>query len=788
MLVAVACLLVVADGIRGDCVPMSRPGDVGVSSQRLSRINALVQTAIDAEQIPGCVVLLARHGRVFLFEAFGNRQVEPTVEPMTRDTVFDLASITKPVATATSLMCLLEQGRLRLDDTIAMHLPEFENHGKEHITIFQCLTHQAGFVPDTPLDEYDDRSKIWDHLFETKLAYAPGSDFVYSDVGFQILGKLVERVSGESLDCFARRSIFLPLRMWETGYLPADSLRGRCAPTEQRGEAWMRGEVHDPRAFAMHGVAGHAGLFSTAPDLFRYAQMMLQRGQLDGHRVLSPATVRVMTSAYPSGPCWRGLGWDKLSRYSTNRSELYSPLAFGHGGFTGTVLWIDPQLDLIVIVLSNRVHPRGAGNVNRLAGQISNVVVAAIEPPVPELPHVHARIEDQPLRRGSLSAAEDMPPPVDLETGVDVLQREAYRPLTGQRIGLITNHTGRNRDGTTTSQLLHGAPEVNLVCLFSPEHGMTGALDQSRIEDTRDPETDLPVYSLYGAHRAPLASQLAQVDTLVFDIQDIGTRFYTYISTMGSAMRVAAEHGKRFVVLDRPNPIGGQTVDGPVLDQGRESFVGCHTLPVRHGMTVGELAGMFKAEWQLDLRLDVIRLPHWSRGQMWDETQLTWINPSPNMRTPHQALLYPGIGLLETTNLCVGRGTDTPFELVAAPWINGRELANLLTARGQGGVHFVPIEITPAASKYSGESCHGVRFVIDDRRQVQPLQLGFAVACALRDLYGTSWTLADMDRLLCDRRVLELLKSGASADTIWRSYQAELADFEARRAAFLLYE
>ena len=519
-------------------------------------------------------------------------------------------------------------------------------------------------------------------------------------------------------------------------------------------------------------------------DLFRYAQMMLQGGQLDGHRVLAPATVRLMTDAYPSGPYWRGLGWDKQSRYSTNRSELYSAQAFGHGGFTGTVLWVDPALDLIVIVLSNRVHPRGEGNVNQLAGHISNVIVSAIEQPTPR----HAGITDRPARLGLPRLNRSEPTMTECELGIDVLQRESFRPLAGQRIGLITNHTGRNRDGVPTSLLLHQASNVDLVCLFSPEHGIAGALDQSKIDDTRDPATGLPVYSLYGEHRAPHPQQLEPLDALVFDIQDIGTRFYTYASTMANAMRAAAQHDKRFVILDRPNPIGGQVVDGPVLDPGRQSFVGFHTIPVRHGMTMGELAKMFKAETNLDLKLDVIPLSNWSRRHLWDETGLSWINPSPNMRSLHQALLYPGIGLLETTNLCVGRGTDTPFELVAAPWINGRQLASRLTAMGQGGVHFVPIECTPESSKFAGESCQGVRLVIYDRRKVQPLQLGFAIACALRDLYGERWQIDRMDRLLCDERVLAMLKSGATADEIWRAYQAELVDFELRRAAFLMYD
>ncbi len=783
LMVLVLSPLALLGGLRAEGLPSSAPADVGVSAEQLSRIGPLVRQSIEANELPGCVVLLARNGQQFFLEAYGNRQTQPTPVPMTIDTVFDMASITKPVATATSIMCLVEQGKVRLADPIALHIPEFANHDKQDITVYECLTHQAGFVPDTPLEEYDDPQLIWDKLYGTTLSYKPGSDFVYSDVGFQILGKVVERVSGESLDQFTASKIFRPLGMQQTGYLPGIELRSRCAPTEQRNGTWMQGEVHDPRAYAMGGVAGHAGLFSTATDLSRYAQMMLKDGSFDGARILSPAAVRIMTDAYPSGVYLRGLGWDKLSKYSSNRSDLYSPRAFGHGGFTGTVLWVDPDLDLIVIVLSNRVHPNGDGNVNRLAARISNVVVAAINDD-------HSKSDVGLVDRGYVRtfAANDRSSETDLRTGVDVLRDDSFRTLTGQKIGLITNHTGRSRDGMPTAKLLRDANEVDLVCLFSPEHGMAGKLDEPNIGDARDSQTNLPIYSLYGEHRAPSAEHLQNVDTLVFDIQDIGTRFYTYISTMGNAMRVAAEHGKRFVVLDRPNPIGGTIVDGPLLDNGRESFVGFHTLPIRHGMTVGELAGMFRSELKLDLQLDVIRLANWSRSMMWDETGLMWVNPSPNMRTPHQALLYPGIGLLESTNLSVGRGTDTPFELIGAPWIKACELARKLNQQRLGGVNIVPIEFTPDSSKYAGEPCQGIRFVINDRRQLHPIHLGLSVACAMRDLYRDQWQMDAFDRLLCDKQLLQLLKQGATAEQLQRAYQPELADFELRRASFLLYE
>jgi uncharacterized protein YbbC (DUF1343 family) len=372
-------------------------------------------------------------------------------------------------------------------------------------------------------------------------------------------------------------------------------------------------------------------------------------------------------------------------------------------------------------------------------------------------------------------------------TGIDVLEKQRFKPLAGRRVGLITNHTGRNRNGKSTAQLLHEAPNVQLIALFSPEHGFEGKLDTSKISDAKDQQTGLKVYSLYGETRRPTAAMLADIDTLVFDIQDIGVRFYTYISTMGEAMLAAAEHGKRFVVLDRPNPINGVDVAGPMLDPGRESFVAFHRLPVRHGMTVGELACFFKQELKLDLELEVIRCEGWQRSDAWDATGLVWVNPSPNMRSLTQAWLYPGVGLLETTNLSVGRGTDTPFEVIGAPWLDGRRLAAVLRSQSIAGVTFVPIEFTPASSKFAGEKCGGVNIIITDRRQCQPLRVGFEIAAALRRLYPEAWEAKGYMRLLGNRRTLEALLAGKSAEEMKAVAEDGVQKFMQRRSRVLLY-
>ena len=373
-------------------------------------------------------------------------------------------------------------------------------------------------------------------------------------------------------------------------------------------------------------------------------------------------------------------------------------------------------------------------------------------------------------------------------TGIDVLERDGFAALRGRRVGLITNHTGINRRGASTARLLHEAEGVELVALFSPEHGFRGDLEADRVADGRDPDTGLRVLSLYGESRKPTPDMLEGIDTLVFDIQDVGTRFYTYISTMGLAMRAAADQGLRFVVLDRPNPINGVGVAGPVLDAGRGGFVGFHRLPVRHGMTVGELARMFAAEQGLGLDLGVVACEGWRRGDLFDATGLPWVNPSPNIRSLTQALLYPAIGLLENTNVSVGRGTDTPFELLGAPWLDGKALARALAAEGLAGIRFEPVAFTPAASKLAGERCGGIRAALTDRARFRPVRTGLAIARQLRLLYPEAWDAAACDRLLRHEATLAALLAARPVADIEALWQPDLDRFLVRRARCLLYK
>ena len=768
---AMLLLLVTAEAPAGG-LPHATPEEAGMDSQHLARIDDIVAQGLAEKKMPGCVVCIGRQGKIVLLKAYGNKQIEPSEVPMTTDTVFDMASITKPVATASSVMLLVERGELKLGDKVAALIPEFAVNDKGEITIRDLLIHQSGLLPDNALADYQQGpEEAIKKICDLGLQAPTGTKFIYSDVNYILLGEIIRRISGKTVHEFSRENIFHPLGMKETGYLPSDELKQRAAPTEQRDGKWIQGEVHDPRSHLLGGVAGHAGLFSTAQDMAIYAQMMIGGGEHGGVRIFSPRTVAVMTQGYKVSSGLRGLGWDKRTGYSINRGELLTDSAFGHGGFTGTVLWIDPELELFVIFLSNRVHPVGKGLVNPLAGKIGTAAAAAIA----------GTLRVPSAGKGTRSVAATY-------CGIDVLARDHFRQLAGRKVGLITNHTGRSADGQSTVKLLHNAGNVELVALFSPEHGFEGKLDIAKIGDSQDQFTGLKVHSLYGETRKPTKEMLDGLDTLVFDIQDIGARFYTYVSTMGEAMQAAAEHGKRFVVLDRPNPIGGMHVAGPMLDAGRESFVGFHRLPVRHGMTAGELAMMFKAELKLDLDLQVIECEGWRRSDAWDATGLTWVNPSPNMRSLTQAFLYPGIGLLETTNLSVGRGTDTPFEVIGAPWLDGRKLAAELSTRGIPGVSFVPIEFTPSSSKFSGETCGGINIVITDRDKFEPLRTGLEIAVLLRKLHPDEWDPKGYDRLLGNKKTHEAILAGKTFDEVHSSAREGVDRFLRRRVQFLIYE
>ena len=825
------CLLPLAFCLAAS-LPDVAPAKVSMASARLGYIDAAVNDAISRKEMPGAVVLVARRGGVVWRKAYGSRAILPQREAMTADTIFDLASLTKIVATATSVMILVERGRVRLADPVSLYIPELKGEGREKVTIEHLLTHRSGYAPDFDLGEqwagYDEMLK---RLYVEPLRSAPGARFVYSDINYITLGEVVRRASGQTLDVFAAENIFKPLGMKDTGFRrigvgasPASnqsdaSYLARIAPTENvrgmksylggagvqgdEGARVLRGEVHDPTSNRMGGVAGHAGLFSTADDLAVFCQMIMNGGEYKGARILSPLGVNEMTrprQVTEEGGA-RGLGWDINTSFSANRGDLFPVGSFGHTGFTGTSIWIDPASETFVVFLSNRVHPDGKGDVGPLRARVANIVAGAVtdvgataHAAMEQFEYIQQMLMGLAKFTGSVNEARSnevggllAPASAEVLNGVDVLERDGFKELQGLRVGLITNHTGRDLRGRQTIDVLREAPNVKLTALFAPEHGIRGQADET-VSDTTDEKTGLPIYSLYEDTRRPKPEQLKNLDALVFDIQDVGVRFYTYVTTMRNAMEEAARARIPFYVLDRPNPVNGLDVEGPVADEDKLSFVVFHTVPVRHGMTVGELARLFNEQRKINCDLRVVKMENWRRGMWLDATGQTWVNPSPNMRSLTEATLYPGVGLLETTNISVGRGTDTPFELLGAPWMDGRKLASYLNGRGVAGVTFVPVRFTPRASVYKGEECGGVNFVVTNRALFKPVRAGLEIAVALRRLYPQEWKVDDLMRLLANSDTLERVKRGDEPASIAQSWQTRLDEFRRARSRVLLYK
>ncbi len=763
----------------------------------LTAVDAVIEESIHEAQIPGAVLLVGHNGQVIYRRAYGNRALEPRREPMTLDTIFDLASLTKVVATTPAVMQLVEQGKVRLNDPVAKYLPAFAENGKEDITVRQLLTHYSGLPPDLDLKTpWAGKETAYRMAFAATLQDPPGSRFSYSDINFIVLGALVEQVSGQTLDEYCQLRIFAPLKMTHTRFLPPLARRAgwieKIAPTQyDENEHMLRGLVHDPTARRMGGVAGQAGLFSTADDLAKFAQSLLN----GGGGILSPESVQKMTQPEqpPSAPVLRGFGWDIDSPFSSNRGDLLPVGGYGHTGFTGTSLWIDPTTETYIILLSNAVHPRGKGNAIALRSKVATAVAAALPLTTSEKEALHSEsitgyneaqsaVRRMSARNGSV------------KTGIDVLEAHGFDvlqvPGRNKRIGLLTNQTGMDADGRRTIDVLAHAQGVSLEAIFSPEHGVTGTLDTTDVNNSKDAETGIPVYSVYGAKdadRRPPLDVLKKLDAVVIDIQDAGVRFYTYETTMGYFLEAAAKTGVEVIVLDRPVPITGSFVQGPVSDAGRESFTDYWTLPIRHGMTMGELAKMFNADRNINARLTIVPMEGWQRGDWFDSTGLTWVNPSPNLRSVTAAALYPGVALIEGTNVSVGRGTDTPFELVGAPWIKSRELAAYLNARGIAGVRFVPVTFTPTASNYAGQKCEGVNVILTDRNAPDAPELGIELATALGKLYPMDYKMKRMMELLANQAAYDGLAAGEDPRRIAQDWQKDLEKFQTARKKYLIY-
>ena len=374
-----------------------------------------------------------------------------------------------------------------------------------------------------------------------------------------------------------------------------------------------------------------------------------------------------------------------------------------------------------------------------------------------------------------------------VQTGLDVLEAEKYVPLRGKHVGLITNHTGVDYQGRTTIEVLAHAPGVQLVALFSPEHGIAGHADE-KVASSKDSSTGLPIFSLYGEHLRPTDEMLVGIDALVFDVQDAGVRFYTYTTTMGYCMEEAAKRGIPVYVLDRPNPINGEVVEGPMLDADKTGFVAYYPLPVRYGLTIGELAQLFNEEKHINCELRVIAMKNWHRNFFYESTSIRWIPPSPNLRTLKGAILYPGLEILQNAGVSVGRGTEAPFEEFGAPWINGEEVAAALNARNLPGVHFANQPYIPVSGLYAGQHCGGVGIRVTDRAAVRSMRIGLEIAELLQKKYPEQFDVTKTILLLGNDATVQQLKAGTPPEQIIASWSADLAAFEQLRRKYFLYK
>jgi SSS family transporter len=885
-----------------------------------SPVTTLISQAIVAKKLPGAVVLINHNGQKVFAQAYGNRKLagEPGLdgkpspaEPMTEDTIFDMASLSKCLATATAIMQLYEAHKLDLDDPVVKYLPDFAANSKEKVTIRELLTHYSGLPEDVDLKDpwglaAPDKAEGIKRAMNASLYGPPGLTFKYSDINYITLGALVEKLSGESLHAYAAEHIFRPLNMLSTAYHPFDKT---CGPTVRVGSAvepgpkpfgkmlitclpgtWnplnldpqtaptahdnegtpatnpdydhlLRGTVHDPTTRRMGGVAGHAGVFSTAADVSLYAQALLDKLLYNkGPFPLEQSTLKLMTQpeqpptaqsgatiftpdGQPTkGVATRSFGWDINSAYSRPRGEIFPIGSFGHTGFTGTSLWMDPTSNTFVILLSNAIHPRGNPPISALRGQVATAAARALSlynsnttaPP---------QTTDKPCLKGSLNcsssphdpsfktspdggvtntphSSNDPPSPqtngTHTQTGIDVLESTHFAALHDAathhnnhlRLGLLTNQTGLDSAGHRTIDiLLHSLPEIELTTLFSPEHGLFGTKDTSKIANDTDPTTHLPILSLYGpkdSDKRPTVDSLKSLDAVVIDLQDVGVRFYTYETVVGYFLEAAAQAHIEIILLDRPNPIGGTAIQGPVSDPGKESYINYMPLPIRHGLTLGELARYINTEHRLvspaspnvhvpiNAQLTVVAMQNWQRSQYFDQTGLPWTNPSPNLRSLAAATLYPGLGLLDATSVSVGRGTDKPFEQIGAPYIDGPRLAAYLTSRNIPGVSFAPTNfpVVEDSNHYPGhgKTIPGIALTLTDRNALNAPELGIEIITALHHLYPQQFPLAKTDNLILNAETIQALTNNADPRSIASTWATDLAEFRHQRQPYLLYQ
>jgi uncharacterized protein YbbC (DUF1343 family)/beta-glucosidase-like glycosyl hydrolase len=747
-------------------LPRARPSAAGFRADGIAEVEAVLADFLEQRAFPGGVLAIGYRGALVYLKPFGRLSYDDDAPPVTADTIYDLASLTKVVATTTMAMILVDEGSLDLDKPVEDFLPAFQGLGKETISVRDLLTHSSGLQAGGPLyRQIQGREAYLEEIQAMDLEYEPGTKSVYSDFGMILLGEVLERVAGQPLDSFVEERVFRPLRMDDTGFLPPADEIERIAPTEM--DPWrgylVRGEVHDENAFAMGGVAPHAGLFGTAGDLARYAQMILNGGVLEHRRIVSREVVEEFTRRSEIPESERAIGWDTKSAEKSSAGRFFSPRTFGHLGYTGTSMWIDPDRELFLILLTNRVHPTRENILIRQARPaVADAVVQALADP--RLPSAGPAVK----------------------VGLERLEAGAVDPLRGKRIGLIVHGASVTEDGRHAIDVLRDL-DLDLVRLFSPEHGLRGqAAAGEEVASGVDPVSGLPVVSLYGEKRGPDPGDLEDLDVLVFDLQGAGVRFYTYVSTLILSLEAAADAGVEFVVLDRPNPLGGERLEGPVSeprDVVPSSFVNLSPGPLVHGLTLGEMARFVNAGRENPARLTVVEMNGWTRDMEWADTGRRWFPPSPNLRSADAAIAYPGIAFLEATNVSEGRGTPTPFLVFGAPWMEASAIEVSVPGFELEETSFTPRGSAAAPHpKWADEECRGLRVRISDVAVAEPYRLGVTLVYALSQQPGFEWRQGGeaLTRLLGTGRVLRALQDGGSVDEI---IAADRSDHEAWRAA-----
>jgi uncharacterized protein YbbC (DUF1343 family)/CubicO group peptidase (beta-lactamase class C family) len=730
-----------------------------------SGIRFVIEAALRRGELPGCVIAVGDAQGLRYLEAFGERT---SGEAMTVDTRFDLASLTKPVATALSIMLLAERGQVNLRAPAATYLAELRAPDKRNISLEQLLLHTSGLPKVNPLSASEGgRARARAAIAHETLLTEPGSHFEYSDLGYILLGEVVESVTGQSLDAFAREQLFAPLGMHTTHFLPDPAQSQLYAPTELRDDVLIRAVVDDPRAYRLQGVAGHAGLFSTATDLSRFARMLLRKGELDGVRVLSERSVERMLLPRQLDSAMRALGFDVQSSYALGKPLGMSMRAVGHGGYTGTSIWIDPAQDVFVILLSNRVHKGPRGTIHPLTSAVGDLALRAAI-----------------LGSRARGHASTKPEPNPLQLGIDVLEAEHFARLRGRSVAVLSHLPARDSSSKSSLYAIAGAPQLKMTALFSPEHGLLGQAEGVVQSGSLNA---VPVHSLFGATRRPTPQMLNGVQVVVIDLVDVGTRFYTYMATALAMCEVAGELGIDVVLLDRPNPLDGTHVEGPVSEPAFASFVNYYPLPLRHGMTAGELLRLLIRARALKTRLHVVKVEGWKAAQWFAQTGLTWHAPSPNLRSPEQALLYPAVGLVEGTNVSVGRGTDRAFELLGAPFIDGPALVRALEAEALAGVRVSATKFRPRVGPYKNSEIAGISLTITNPETYSAAATGLALARSLHTLYPGAWDASRLPLLVAHRAIVERLMAGADLSELSRMAGEDLNDFLSQRAAALLY-